>query len=374
MFKDGRGMGRVSRNSKKRGKPVDPLKGMSPLERKAEQARRKKEDEDRKKTLKQIREQHEKNSTISGNKQSNRRSLKKHKRSLEKHKPFRKRAEELGITLTEYKIKFSEALTNEQKTLLDLAILRETRRAAHWNKRELSQQSYASRDVDKSPESNRSSSEYKAKLTGAALLRKYREIIGGGGTEIKASIECGWDYKTELGWFKQAVEKAKKDELGQYFPKETQIKIDSNGREENQTDGREGEDSGNSEAELIRKTRISRHTKKIRGGNFRRDVLKAHSATCACCDISIQLLIEAAHIRPVEKDGSDSFKNGIPLCPTHHAAFDGLLFTIDPIDKQFIPANGYSLKSLGIVKTNVLLKLSFDALVYRRVMFEERGD
>jgi putative restriction endonuclease len=43
------------------------------------------------------------------------------------------------------------------------------------------------------------------KLHGQDLLDLYERILGQGGTEIKAAIECGWDYKTEMGWLKQEI-------------------------------------------------------------------------------------------------------------------------------------------------------------------------
>ncbi len=41
-----------------------------------------------------------------------------------------------------------------------------------------------------------------------------------------------------------------------------------------------------------------------------------------------QGLLDAAHIRPVARSGSDAISNGLPLTPTLHRLFDGGLFTI----------------------------------------------
>ena len=61
------------------------------------------------------------------------------------------------------------------------------------------------------PRSQETSS--KAKLQGQELLSKYEQVLNSGGTLIKAAIECGWDYKEELGWFKQAISKAREERV-----------------------------------------------------------------------------------------------------------------------------------------------------------------
>jgi len=60
----------------------------------------------------------------------------------------------------------------------------------------------------------------KVKLQGQELLTKYEQVLNSGGTLIKAAIECGWDYKEELGWFKQAISKARE---GQVRPANTEL-------------------------------------------------------------------------------------------------------------------------------------------------------
>jgi putative restriction endonuclease len=58
---------------------------------------------------------------------------------------------------------------------------------------------------------------------------------------------------------------------------------------------------------------------------FRFQVIEKYGCKCAVCDISHSTLIVAAHIRGKSNRGSDDWRNGLPLCATHHAAFDGLL-------------------------------------------------
>lgn len=67
--------------------------------------------------------------------------------------------------------------------------------------------------------------------------------------------------------------------------------------------------------------------RKVRDPIFRTAVLDAYDATCAVTGLKIingggAAEVEAAHIRPVEHNGSDSARNGIALCRTAHWMFD----------------------------------------------------
>ena len=44
----------------------------------------------------------------------------------------------------------------------------------------------------------------------------------------------------------------------------------------------------------------------------------------------LNLFLDAAHIIPVEKNGTDNKENGLILCKNHHKAFDDNLFKINP--------------------------------------------
>jgi putative restriction endonuclease len=71
---------------------------------------------------------------------------------------------------------------------------------------------------------------------------------------------------------------------------------------------------------------------KLRAGQqqFRFNVLKRYGCKCAVCPITHPQLMVAAHIRGKSSAGSDEWRNGLPLCHTHHAAFDAGLFSIEP--------------------------------------------
>lgn len=73
--------------------------------------------------------------------------------------------------------------------------------------------------------------------------------------------------------------------------------------------------------------------RKRRNDSFRKIVKKAYGYSCAICDKKRYNLggypeVEAAHIYPKSKDGSDDPRNGIALCKLHHWAFDNGLMSI----------------------------------------------
>jgi hypothetical protein len=73
-------------------------------------------------------------------------------------------------------------------------------------------------------------------------------------------------------------------------------------------------------------------TAKVRPGQqrFRFQVLAKYGCKCAVCTITHPSLMKAAHICGKAHNGSDDWRNGLPLCSTHHDAFDAHLFTINP--------------------------------------------
>lgn len=74
---------------------------------------------------------------------------------------------------------------------------------------------------------------------------------------------------------------------------------------------------------LIRQLEIA-----IRNPKFRKNVLQAYKNGCAICGIQLNL-VEAAHIVPVNDEGTDEITNGIALCLNHHRAFDQGLISLN---------------------------------------------
>jgi putative restriction endonuclease len=83
---------------------------------------------------------------------------------------------------------------------------------------------------------------------------------------------------------------------------------------------------------LFQKDRGSKHTMIGRKGQqrFKFQVLKRYGPKCAVCDIEVLALLQAAHLVPKERQGSDDPRNGLVLCANHHLAFDTNLFAIHP--------------------------------------------
>ena len=76
----------------------------------------------------------------------------------------------------------------------------------------------------------------------------------------------------------------------------------------------------------------------VRGGfgrdaAFRSTVLEANAYTCCFCGKNFSAggatAMEAAHIVPRGKRGTDNVANGLCLCPVHHWAFDKGMWTLD---------------------------------------------
>jgi putative restriction endonuclease len=68
----------------------------------------------------------------------------------------------------------------------------------------------------------------------------------------------------------------------------------------------------------------------VRERTFRDRVLSAYGHHCSVCHLQLQI-VQAAHIVPVHIPGSsDTTSNGLALCPSHHAAYDGGLLGVAP--------------------------------------------
>jgi hypothetical protein len=101
---------------------------------------------------------------------------------------------------------------------------------------------------------------------------------------------------------------------------------------------------------------------------FRSDVFSRYGEKCAVCDFSITELLIACHIVPVSCNGSNDPRNGLVLCPNHHAAYDAGLFEIEP-ESLYIKAKEVHLSKLHVCKTNLnhlKLKPSPQALKWRK--------
>jgi putative restriction endonuclease len=87
---------------------------------------------------------------------------------------------------------------------------------------------------------------------------------------------------------------------------------------------------------------------------FKFDVFRRYGAVCAVCDLTIEGLLDAAHIRDKRFNGSDDPRNGLVLCALHHRALDRGLFGIrSDLSLHALP-QGPALIQLGVTRSDLL--------------------
>lgn len=101
---------------------------------------------------------------------------------------------------------------------------------------------------------------------------------------------------------------------------------------------------------------------------FRFQVLAKYGCKCSVCAITHPRLMKAAHICEKAHKGSDDWRNGLPLCSTHHDAFDAHLFAIHPETLEIAMMPNMTPSSIGIaakVLTPIHLRPHVEALSWR---------
>jgi len=83
---------------------------------------------------------------------------------------------------------------------------------------------------------------------------------------------------------------------------------------------------------LVEERRTARREVEARIGQqrFYFQVFRRYGLRCAVCGITARQVLDAAHLRPKRKHGSDDPRNGLVLCASHHRALDAGLFAIEP--------------------------------------------
>ena len=109
-------------------------------------------------------------------------------------------------------------------------------------------------------------------------------------------------------------------------------------------------------AATVEELRKKRRTSNVRASDearFAFNVAKRYGKEFAVCDIRVAALLDAAHIVPVSRHGSDDSRNGLPLCKNHHRAFDAGLFYFLSESCELLPEIGSGLKELGITEARL---------------------
>lgn len=83
-------------------------------------------------------------------------------------------------------------------------------------------------------------------------------------------------------------------------------------------------------------------------------VFRRYGPECAACGMALEAVLEAAHLRPKARAGSDDPRNGLVLCATHHRAFDAGLFAVEPGTLALRPRpGGPSLAELRVTRASL---------------------
>ncbi len=91
------------------------------------------------------------------------------------------------------------------------------------------------------------------------------------------------------------------------------------------------DETGFSLTDASQNPQVPRAVRERRGQQrFKFRVLRRYGAECAVCGLSVMETLDAAHLRPKKKRGSDDPRNGLVLCASHHRAFDADLFAVEP--------------------------------------------
>jgi putative restriction endonuclease len=87
---------------------------------------------------------------------------------------------------------------------------------------------------------------------------------------------------------------------------------------------------------------------------FRMKVIQRYGPKCAVCDVDILAMLESAHLREKNEDGSDDPRNGLVLCANHHSAMDANLLAFEPTTLAIINrTDGPSREEMGVVRSDI---------------------
>jgi hypothetical protein len=84
----------------------------------------------------------------------------------------------------------------------------------------------------------------------------------------------------------------------------------------------------------------------VRDQRLRPVVLENWGGKCAACGLELKTTkgefeCEIAHVREVKDEGKDDSSNALPLCRTHHWAFDRMMWAIRPDDRVVVVHQDY---------------------------------
>jgi hypothetical protein len=86
---------------------------------------------------------------------------------------------------------------------------------------------------------------------------------------------------------------------------------------------------------------------------FKFHVVKRYGPCCVVCDVDIEAMLDACHLREKKDRGSDHSGNGLVLCANHHRAFDSGLFAIEPGTLTVHMQDGLDREDIGLTRTSI---------------------
>jgi putative restriction endonuclease len=116
----------------------------------------------------------------------------------------------------------------------------------------------------------------------------------------------------------------------------------------------------NNELELQFEAKISRKLKLIevqkieRDPKFKFNALSLYGSTCAVTDVTVERMLDAAHVVPVSENGSDHPRNSLLLSSSVHRAFDSHYWSIEPETFQLATRKiGPTLNQMKISRSSI---------------------
>ena len=86
---------------------------------------------------------------------------------------------------------------------------------------------------------------------------------------------------------------------------------------------------------------------------FKFKVVKRYGLRCAVCELDVDAMLDACHIRGKAHQGSDHSGNGLVLCANHHRAFDNGLFAIEPDTLCIKMEENYSAEEIEVTRSSI---------------------
>ena len=116
----------------------------------------------------------------------------------------------------------------------------------------------------------------------------------------------------------------------------------------------------------------------VRNKNESINGIELSGCSCVICGwnkstLKVNVLVEGAHVKPLEFDSScDNRFNIISLCPNHHAMFDKYMFYIDP-DELIVRFQDEKDEYNNIDISEKIRHVKKEYLAYRKYLYDKNN-